>query len=224
MIVSYYTKKTHYEREVAGLIDSCEKFSLEYDIVGIDCRGSWETNCSYKPRFLITMLEKHQRPIIWIDIDAIVAQKPLLFETLTCDIATTVNFDLPDDHPSKVLSGTIFINNTSPARALLKSWAEKVAGEEWDQVALRKALAETTCAFTPLPQEYTAIKGRNTKDPVIVHYQASRHYKKLINKEVLPLFGMHEWNAKDFADFLPPAIATEGGHQAGIDSIRPSDT
>jgi len=199
LIVSYYTLDTGYEEEIKNLINSCEKLGLQTDFVGIKSRGKWDQNCCYKPQFLMKKLQEHQRPLVWVDADAVILKKPLLLENLTCDIAVRVYEDLPVSHPSKVYTGTVYFGNTPGAFELLKLWDEisqqmlkQSKQEVWDQITLKEALLKKTDVdLFPLPDTYSTIYDKTLtpkEEAVILHYQASRLFKKVINKEVAPFW------------------------------------
>ena len=198
LIVSYYTAGTGYEEEVQNLIASCKKLDLQTDIVPIQSRGSWDKNCCYKPEFLLEKLDEHQRPVVWVDADAIFLKKPTLFDSLECDVALRTYEELPLDHPSKVYTGTVYFSNNEKARSLLKRWAEesqKMLQEEekevWDQVSIKQALFGSDVDLFPLPDTYATIYDKQitpNEDAVILHYQASRLFKKEVNNEVVPFW------------------------------------
>jgi hypothetical protein len=181
------------------LIASCELYNLEHAIEGVDSFGSWEINCAFKPFFILGKLKEYKRPVLWIDADGVFVQKPSAITAFNADLAARINDDCPDLHPSKVISSTIFVNNTPKGMNLMRHWAqesqrmlnqENRTEEFWDQIALRNILASNTdkAVISPLPLAYAKIfdHPKDLKDPtpsIIEHYQASRRYKKLINNE-----------------------------------------
>lgn len=205
IVTSFYTKNTEYEKEAQNLILSCKKFDVPFDIIGIDSLGSWEKNCAFKPQFLLNQLDKHQKPLVWLDADAVLMQAPTLFYDLNCDIALYSPENLPDHHPSKFLSGTLYIQNTKEARSFLKLWDEECSkAEGWDQIALRNVLLHLPIALTVglLPQSYCAIFDKTMNEsPVIMHYQASRLFKKGINREVVPFWNDNLFTQNDRQNF-----------------------
>src|SRR5258708_2800572 len=126
LVVSYYTKDTLYQVEVQSLIASCEQWGLEYEVDPVASFGSWERNCCWKPFFLMEKLQKHRRPLLWVDADAVFFRKPDP-ETLQedWDLAARINQYLEDSHPSKVNSGTVFVNATEGAAKVVKAWGQK---------------------------------------------------------------------------------------------------
>lgn len=211
MLVSYYTLGTGYEEEVKNLIASCEKWGIQHDIVGIDSKGAWDQNCCYKPRFLLEKLEEHQCPLFWVDADAVVLQKPTLFDTLTCDIALRIYKELPLEHPSKLITGTLFFRPTDKAKKLLELWDEECQkmleeneAEVWDQIALKRVLLkDPDVEVFPLPNSYCSIYDKTLQEtPVILHYQASRLFKKEVNNEVVPFWESAAFSQQNRSDFI----------------------
>ena len=197
LIVCYYTQDTFYQLEVQNLIASCEKWGLAYHAEPIPSFGSWEMNCAYKPLFLYQKLEELQCPLFWVDADAVFLKKPSWLEVFSSDMAVRITQEFGQDHPSFVISGSVYVNNTEKARRVLKAWARKCIDhlsdpqrtvELWDQVALRDVLYQTDhqASIEPLPPGYMMILGneydeKSIEDRVIGHYQASRRFKKIIN-------------------------------------------
>lgn len=199
LIVSYYTQDTLYQLEVQNLIASLEKWGLDYHVEPIATLGSWERNCAFKPFFLYEKLEQFERPLFWVDADAVFESAPQYLEVFSADIAVRINEELSLEHPSKVMSGSLFVNATEGAKRVVKAWAklclERISDparteEVWDQAVLRDILFkhEHQAKIGALPRGYTAIVGnphdeREIHTVTIAHYQASRRLKKTINLE-----------------------------------------
>ncbi len=197
LIVSYYTKDTLYQLEVQNLIASCKNWGLEHCVEPVASMGSWEKNCCYKPFFLMEKLLQFKRPLFWLDADAVFLREPRYLEVFKKDIATRINKCFNDDHPSKVITGSLYINATQPAADLLKTWGQQCIAafsdpdrreEVWDQMILRDILfgGAFKGEIETLPLEYTAIVDhpddqKEVGEIVIAHYQASRRFKKMIN-------------------------------------------
>ncbi len=198
-IISFYTPNTGYEKEIEGLMTSCEKHDLPYSIDPIPNFGTWEKNCCFKPKYILKKLLDLQGPILWLDADAIVFQRPTLFEGLDVDVALRIVNELPDDHPSKMISGTLFFNHTPAAIEILKRWDEeterlfKKDPHLWDQISLRNVLLSSQAKIYPLDgryyQVFNKIEDEKTlEDAIIIHFQASRTLKKTLNHEVVPFW------------------------------------
>lgn len=212
IIVSYYTENTGYEREVQNLISSCDDLRLTHQIEKITSLGSWEKNCCYKPYFLLEKLEELKQPILWVDADAVFLQQPNLFHHLPCDMALRSFDHLPLHHPSKIITGTLYLQNTQATKKLLTQWGKECQrllqaqkGEVWDQIGLRNAiLSGHKAEIVPLPDSYCAIydkKRAADQEVVILHYQASRLYKKVIDKQLIPFWEEEGLSQKERAHF-----------------------
>ncbi len=191
LIVSFYTLDTPYEEAARRLKASCEQFGLEHSIEGIVSRGTWQENCAFKPQFMLQKIEQFQRPILWVDADACFLQMPNWEDFAQCDLAARENSFLPKEHPSRINSGTVFVNDTETGRGILKAWIEEshqrisLQSEEeiWDQAMLRNVLFHRGCVgFKPLPWKYVKMtdfdEGMIPKqETVIEHYLASRRHK-----------------------------------------------
>ena len=204
-VISFYTEKTSYEREAQDLIASCEKFHLSYVVDEVPNFGSWEKNCCFKPKYILEKLASLNIPVLWLDADAIIYQKPSLFENLTTDLALHSNSDLPLNHPSKVNSGTLLCYPTIATFTLLKKWDQKterllaVDPDPWDQIALRNVLFQSNVKIHFLDSRYCRIfTNIQTEDELkssfFIHFQASRTLKKMLNREVVPFWDQENYS------------------------------
>lgn len=192
LVVSYFTRNTYYEKEVEGLIASCRKFNIEYDIQSLPCLGNWNANCHQKPFFILKCMEKHQRPLLWIDADGIICSDLNYFNTIKETIAVRMLDPLPKDHHSKVISATVYIQPYPLGFQILNWWcqeSEKNHAEKNDQSCLRDVLLNKIDAknFHNLPNAYCAIPGLDplSKDAIVIQQtQASRLYQKIIDGHV----------------------------------------
>lgn len=185
--IAFYTMGTIYEDEVKKLEASLKKFDMEYDFLGIADQGEWALNCAYKSKFIRDMLIKHKnKNILYVDADAIVQQKPILFDDFEGDIGVHYK------DGKELLSGTIFLKNNGKTMSLVESWIQEqeINPKVWDQKTLAKVIelsqSDTVCPLTylkirviDLPPTYTQIFDtmKNVGDPVIEHFQASRRFR-----------------------------------------------
>lgn len=191
IIINCYTIGTPYEKEVQALRTSLEKLGLETEIIGVPSLGSWERNCAFKAKFILDTYLRLDRPVLWVDADAVVHDYPRLLAGAEADFAI-----------SKVsgwqfASGTVYFNRTPLGERLLKSWVAYCHQDPtiWDQIHLDRAWEEVTATqplYTQwLPQSYVKIfdlpwesrllasEGEACR-AVIEHFQASRQFKSLV--------------------------------------------
>lgn len=178
--VSFYTKKTGYEQEVKNLIFSLEVWGLNYKIGRIDSLGSWQKNTHYKAKFIRKMLDYCNTPIVWVDADAVIKDRPVLFETLKADFACHLRGG------SELLSGTLYFANNDTVKSFVDDWiaTNEKHPDVWEQKNLQAVLPKWKDKINIfyLPPEYCLIFDlmRKEGEPVIEHYQASRRFKEKI--------------------------------------------
>lgn len=192
VIVAYYTLNTPYEDEARKLIRSLNKLGLNHDVVGVTNLGNWQANTRFKAKFMEDMLNKHQgKNLLYIDSDAIVHSRPVLFQDYNADIA--VRWQDFRWRKNECLSGTIFMANNEKTRELCRRWQRinvsegpgATTFEQWNLGTVIKEMeAEGKITTKNLPPEYTMIFDSMRSMypnvvPVIEHFQASR---KLRNK------------------------------------------
>ena len=182
ILISFYTKNTIYEKEIEDLSISCKALGIEHYIEARVDLGSWEKNCCQKPLFILECLERFKRPLLWVDADGIVLQKPQL-DFAGWDMALYFN-DLPSQH---VRAATLYVEPTQNTFDFLDLWhktaQEKIANREelpyGDQAILIQLLRgkKIPLKIAELPLEYTAIFDRDPVEigkTVVLHFQASR--------------------------------------------------
>jgi len=184
VFVNFYTTGRGYEDHAARLKDSLDRIGCIYELESFSYAGNWLRAQALKPGFLQRKLDEHfPHPIVWVDADAIVAQRPDIFYRWAdeCD-APDIGVHYKDGE--ECLAGTVWLNNTRRTRALLARWVElqQAEPEEWDQRLLERALEEDqTLNVGHLPATYCQIfdSMKDAGIPVIEHFQHSRKLKNL---------------------------------------------
>lgn len=169
---------------------SCEKWGLEYRIEGVEPFGKWHEHTCYKPVYILQKMRELKRPVVWIDADAEIVRKPV-FE-FDCDIAVRVCDRYPPGHPCYLYAGTIYLDYNRHTVRFVEEWAGECrrAMEKGrftvDQQVLGEVLLKGPIRLERLQAGYVAVFDEKMPESerVIVHYQASRLYKKMIDEEV----------------------------------------
>jgi hypothetical protein len=186
VFVNFYTLGRGYEEHAERLTSSLQSFDCVYDQDVLEQPGSWVTAQAIKPRFLQRKLEIHfPHPIIWVDADAIVQQRPeLFFQWADQDTGPDIAVHYKDGE--ECLSGTVWLNQRAQTRQLLARWVEMQAEQpdEWDQRLLGEAIAEAEAVgltVQRLPATYCQIfdSMKDAGAPVIEHFQHSRQARRL---------------------------------------------
>lgn len=200
IVVNCYTTGTPYEIEVENLRASLDKLGMEHEIIGVPSHGTWEKNCAFKSQFIFDMYKRLDRPVLWVDADAVVNELPMLLAGAEADFAIGKTLGWQFN------SGTAYFNRTPLGELLLKTWVECCRQDPkiWDQIHLDRAWEEITAKnslYTQwLPQTYVKIfdmpwesrllvASNDTCRAVIEQFQASRRFKSVVSKEVSTVSG-----------------------------------
>ncbi len=193
LVVSFYTPE--YECEIEGFCGSLEKWGMEYELTPIENLGSWRKNVGYKPKFLTEQLIKHNRAILFIDVDAFIEGPCEMLNDIEdkYDFAGRFTrqpnkFNRPgDSKPNKnrklktITSGTLWFNTTDASMKFLKQWT---LNEKGQYLLGQLVLAETWHHDRPgelrtleLPSEYCWWQGVKHLDPIQIRHTrgAQRH-------------------------------------------------
>ena len=187
-VVGFYTKDTPYEQEIQGLERTCKEHGIPCITRGYRNREKWVRNAAIKPEFLLEMLELG-KTIVYADADARIRKYPKLFDTLDADIAVHYRTKRGRAQP-ELLSGTIFLASNERTKKLVAAWlvAQQEDPDIWDQRVLDRVLKDwrEPLKLAELPATYCQIfdSMKDAGSPVIEHLQASRRFKKLVERHV----------------------------------------
>jgi len=192
LVVAFFTEDTPYQGEAEVLKLSLESLGYSYLVCGIANRGTWQKNTQAKAPFIQLMLEEHPgQPLLYLDVDSVMVQPPLLLDDLDADIAA-VHFA----GRTELLSGTVWFGNTVQCRRVVEKWIrlnlqypEKLPNGKpaWDQRTLEMAINRIGgMRFVELPQEYTWITELTQRHapglaPVILHTRGAKRFKNAVN-------------------------------------------
>lgn len=197
IIISYATLNTPYTEVIKKrLIPSLEQWNLKHDIAYPKDKGSWAANTALKCQIIKDMLLKHKEPVCFIDSDATIEKYPELLFNLpeVYDIAFHyLNWyghwrnQWENTAKMELLSGTMVWNYNEKVLSLLDDWIKEVNKDigVWEQQVLNDIVKERDdLVIYVLPAEYCCVVKQDysipkyISDPIIVHWQASRQYRK----------------------------------------------
>jgi len=166
-IISYYTP--NYAEYAHNLKRSLDKLGLNSThIEERPPQGSWRKNCQYKANYILEKLTELDKPVVWVDSDALIKRYPELLFSLDCDFAARFK------ESGRLMSGTLFFNTT--AKPLLRRWIKaQETSNAWDQKVLQSVLGNED--IYRLPVEYCK-KFDEKGDVVIKHLMASRQLRQ----------------------------------------------
>ena len=189
--ISHYTVNTPYEKIVKRLEDSLIKYNLDYEFTPIKHLGTWRANSNYCAVQVRDMLEKYKpRPILRVDADAVIEEYPELFIQKYFkrpDVAGCIYRESKLKPKGEFMGGTLYFGNTNLSRDIAQQWLDICQQKPthrngdllWDIIRKIKAMN-----FYEMPLSYCKIFDFRNMGPegVIVHYQASRKNKGIVNK------------------------------------------
>jgi hypothetical protein len=128
LYISYYTAQ--YRESAATLIRSLKTFDLPHEVKEVQLDGTWGDVCRNRHHYIVTKMDDNPgRPIVWMDADCVVLQRPVLFDELAAmqrayDIAVF-------RRPSGMCGGVIYAEQSS---RWLWELCEKQVGDADQQV------------------------------------------------------------------------------------------
>lgn len=203
IIISFYTNDWEYPKHADRLKKECRELHLQHDIQELKSAGGYLENTRMKPKFILDMLRKHKRPVLWIDVDGSIYQSPTFFDDLTCDFAARPKVgDQADGRMWHV--GTLWFNYTEKAIKFLEAWVE-LSTEVSDESALQdlwQSYQDVECA--QIPREYHELMIRNwqKKPSTVIAHRISNGISK---RQQAPIWNTTKLQA-DFKSYEPPAF------------------
>lgn len=197
IFVSYYTANGQYPLLANKLKASLEKFHLNFELVKLRPISNWLDGVSMKADFLLNMLLKHRKSVVWLDIDTEIWQFPhLLFGNhdfaiynWIADASHHLSGKIPFDPGTKRLicsGGVQKYGYTIPSIELLYRWNQLLRkGRGEDDPVLDKAFNQYQPALNCLwlPKIYNRMDKHTEhwslidKSTVVINhdYTAGRH-------------------------------------------------
>jgi hypothetical protein len=85
VVVNFHTPEY---REVAQFLKaSLDWLKIPYDIIEMERFADWKETTWFKAQFMLDMLKKHNKPILWEDADSVFLRYPYELYELDCDFA-----------------------------------------------------------------------------------------------------------------------------------------
>jgi len=191
IVISYYTVGTGYETEIEKLRRSLNLFQLPHYIEGIKSRGSWVENVHYNNELILKAFDMFpDKAIVSLDADAVVERYPALFDTLDCDFAAHMH--TWKSGRVELLCSTMYWQGNETTRAFLRDviTRHKSYPRETQQPGMLATLKQwgDRIKYQSLPPQYARIFDlmESVKFPVINQYQASRRFRKEVNRAGMP--------------------------------------
>ena len=186
IFISMYTFDDIYFEAQKRLVESLNQFKIYYKIYEIEDLGNWHLNTNQKAETILkAMQEFPENDIVWVDADAVIKKKPILFSRIKQDIAYH-RLEGKDE----LLSGTLYLKNTYIMQLFVSSWISlNNSNGLLEQKNLDHLLKNNPqISIYHLPASYCKIfdnRFQTNAEDIIVHYQASRILRNKVNDKII---------------------------------------
>jgi hypothetical protein len=164
-----------YRREIDDgparrLRKTLENFQLDFDIQPIATQAGDPIGCVEKADFILRMWRQYRQPLLFVEIDALLRQSPLLPASLECDFAVH-KWNRWEMSPR-----TLYLGTSDATEALLQTWQQLATlyPAIWEGYLLDQAWSLTSSQMALdtvwLPRSYHALTGEfAARQAAIVH-------------------------------------------------------
>jgi len=175
-VVAYHTDDDLYNEQTQKLKASLDTFNIDYKITCIPYLGGHRATVQQIPKLILKELDSTSDNLVYLDVDAVVRQYPILFDTIEEEFAVHYKGE------QELLMGTMYFKNCDRTKSLVEKWIvceDKVKEKLSAQTSIPSAIRLSNVSLYILPAPYTLIFDlmRKQGPPVIEHFQASRKAK-----------------------------------------------
>lgn len=168
-IVSFFSDpkgETYYSAHAKRMHAQLTSLGINsFEIHELGTTDSWVGNTRLKPQFILDMLEKHKRDILWLDVDSNVCKAPAYKWDLSCDFAAPkFNEKSLIKPPLKIRSIAMWFNYTERTIKLVNDWVKSCSvddGESSDHRAISNLLYDDTIKMDFMPNTYADKRQKN---------------------------------------------------------------
>lgn len=179
-VCSFYTQDWKYPQYAASMKASCERLGLRHRIEERKSQNNWLGNCCIKPFFIRDCLRDEKGPVLWLDVDGSIYQKPVWFDGLNADFAAKRK---PPGSSRFWMVCTLWFNYTPAVLEFIDSWCD-MTGDCSDESSLNELWAQgggSNLRWTEVPPEYFEVTmngWKQTPKTVIAHRWSKSDSKK----------------------------------------------
>ena len=191
-IISFFTEGTPYKNLKDPFVNASRSVGVDPHIYTMPDKGNWIINTHQKLLVIQQALKDYpQTDIVWTDIDSRVVRYPSLFD----DYSQSREFDacfLYAPHKNRkptLTNGTMWFANNEASRLFIEECiqcnTQNLDKHDQHNMAevLRESVKNNKLLAGKIPWAKCCIFDRKpSKSPCIIHYQASRRFKKIVNK------------------------------------------
>ena len=224
-LISYYADfqpGDYYKNFAITLIDRCNQFGIDFDIVEKSSKGGYSANCLMKPEFILEKMIEYKRDILWMDCDTDFREPFAEFNYLSQDIGLATH----SGDMNGIKASPVLLNYTEGAFRIVREWvvhtnsALRKGITELDHDALKHYVLEKLkgqySTFLLSQNWYDFVNGR-----YIYNGNSAIFEKKQVHIEVQAMTNEQRWNiSSDVKTFiLDVKIEGMGGVEIAYNSL-----
>ena len=181
LLASFYTPTWEYPANARRLAGECGALGIDYHIEERPDQGAYFANCRQKPVYLLELMRKYNRPLLWMDVDGSVYRKPVMPMEVDFAARPMAKYRKRQWHV-----GTLFFNATPGALALLERWVEYLDPTSSDEEALDRLWRsrQWPATFAELSAPYFQVQNRTAcpRGSTIIMHRLSKSPAKRFAK------------------------------------------
>lgn len=178
LLISFFTRDWRYPEFAAELQAQCDGLQIDSFITEQTSAGGYLQNCCIKPFFIRETLQSVKRPVLWLDVDAAILQRPTFFCGLSADLSLCAKDRAI--HARQWHVGTMWFNYSPATLTFLDQWCA-LTGQLSDESSLQTLHERGHAAvIEPMPRQYHEIDlppFKRQADTVIMHRISSGQSK-----------------------------------------------
>ena len=123
LLISFYSDiedKTYYSDNANRLRKECQDLDMQCSIQHKESLGSYQLNCLSKPQFILDMLERFNKPLLWMDVDSRLHKTPDIFDQF--DESVDMVVATANGMLSGMKASPLYFNNTDKAKEFINAW------------------------------------------------------------------------------------------------------
>lgn len=182
-IISFYTNDWIYPDHAERLRRELRALKLDFRIDLLDSTGSYGKNCCLKPHFIRDCLKQEQQPLLWMDVDSSIYQKPELLTRIDGYDLASVKRSNSTDLQWHV--GTLWFAPTENSFRFLDRWCDiKTSTDDRSFNMTVQEMSDRIKMFT-LPSTYLIhLDKPEINTPPVIAYRLSTWDRKLKEKNL----------------------------------------
>jgi hypothetical protein len=131
LVISFYSDvdgRTYYSDHAKRLATNLLEYNIPFNIQHKESKGSYRSNCLFKPRFILEKMNEYRKPLLWLDIDSIVHKELTVFDQFSDKVDIGFAFTKTPTKEDPTIgypkASPIYVNYTPKTLEFMYKWVE----------------------------------------------------------------------------------------------------